>query len=97
MNLEPRGNALKRKRGKQEIRPHHAPSHKEAVKQGVSRYSGKPCKYGHTLRYTVTKMCVSCRSRHDRNIRRRKNGPSKMIEIDRSKKEANFLDDYYRM
>ncbi len=32
----------------------------QAKARGLERYHGKPCKYGHTERYTNSRGCVEC-------------------------------------
>ena len=38
----------------------------EALAKGLLYYNGKPCKEGHTLRYTKGSMCVECAKNNSR-------------------------------
>lgn len=60
-------------------------------KQGVTRYHGKPCKYGHgTERFTTNGVCVTCHK--ERSKAWRASNPKQKVRILRNSKrhyEAN--------
>lgn len=72
-----------------------ARTREEAIEQGISRYHGKPCKYGHPGLHYTNGHCVYCL--RERNARRRqtKTPSNRMVELDHLKPEPTWEDDYY--
>jgi hypothetical protein len=65
-------------------------SKQEAKKNNLPRYLGKPCRYGHQIRYTSWGGCVQCDSikQHRKLYKSERDLYKKRIEIDHKKEEA---------
>ena len=53
---------------------------KEAIANGDKTYTGKPCKHGHTLKYTIACSCVECEKEYQKEYQKeyRKNNKEKL-------------------
>lgn len=71
--------------------PQIAANRVEAFNTGSVRYRGKPCKEGHTVRYTSNCGCVQCA--HNRTAEPDNN--NKMVAIDHLLEDRKLTEDYY--
>jgi len=71
-------------------------SRKEALERGLLHYfTGKPCKYGHTVkRYVKDKKCVDCNKEKKRLYRNTPDGKAYMREYNKSDKAKTIKKEY---
>ncbi len=60
---------------------------KEAIAKGFKTYHGRPCKYGHVVRYTSCSQCIECSA--GLRQRWRKENHERVLETDRAWREKN--------
>lgn len=53
----------------------------QAKARGLERYNGKPCKYGHTERYTNSRGCVECPRTRKNRVRPSRAKPVKAAPV----------------
>lgn len=70
-------------------KPKVATSREDALRGGITRYQGEPCRHGHDgVRYALSGQCVQCALGHSKNQHLRAKQSGSRIDLARIEREA---------